>query len=148
MADLSQTRDAGSKIGCAWIDEFKTRVTSIDERQNHDAIAAYSDNHQQFVAKRVEKLRQQPARRKADIIECRSIVDDYEFDRDETKQKQYFVRIQQAILDKHQNHRIEDKRSGINVSFGVVRMANIAPCVSIAKYLMKIIGRIMSMPRL
>jgi CRISPR-associated endonuclease/helicase Cas3 len=134
---FSQTRDAGSKIGCAWIDEFKTRVTSIDERQNHDAIAAYSDNHQQFVAKRVEKLRQQPARRKADIIECQSIVDDYKFDRDETKQEQYFVRIQQAILDKHQHHRIEDKRSGINVSFGVVRMANIAPCVSIAKYLME-----------
>ena len=133
----SQTRDAGSKIGCAWIDEFKTSVTSIDERQDHDAVAVYRDYHQQFVAKRVEKLRQQPARRKADIIECQSIVDNFEYDSDENKQEQYFVRIQKAILDKHQHHHIEDKRSGINVSFGVVRLANIAPCVAAAKYLME-----------
>ena len=133
----SQTRDAGSKIGCAWIDEIKTSVTSIDERQNNDSIAAYRDYHQKFVAKRVEKLRQQPARRKADIIKCQSIVDDYEYDSDENKQGQYFFRIQQAIFNKHQYHRIEDERSGINVSFGVVRMANIAPCVAVAKYFME-----------
>jgi CRISPR-associated endonuclease/helicase Cas3 len=133
----SQTRDAGSKIGCAWIDEFKTSVTSIDERQDHDAVAVYRDYHQQFVAKRVEKLRQQPARRKADIIECQSIVDNFEYDSDENKQEQYFARIQKAILDKHQHHHIKDKRSGINVSFGVVRLANIARCVAAAKYLME-----------
>jgi len=133
----SQTRDACSKIGCAWIDEFKTSVASIDERQNQDTIAAYRDNHRQFVAKRVEKLRQQPARRKADIIECQTIADDYEYDSDENKQEQYFFRIQQAILDKHQHHRIEDKRSGINVSFGVARMANIAPCIALSKYLLE-----------
>ena len=133
----SQVRDAGSKIGCAWIDEFKTSVTSIDERKNHDSIIAYRDYHQQFVAKRVKKLKRQPARRKADIIECQSIIDNYEFDSDENKQKQYFFRIRQAILDNHQHHCIEDKRSGINVSFGVVRVANITPCVAIAKYFME-----------
>ncbi len=132
----SRTRDARSKIGCAWIDEFKTRVTSIDEQLNQDTIAAYRDHHHQFVAKRVEKLRQQAARRKADIIECRSFVDDDEYGSDENKQEQYFFRIQQAILNKHRHHCIEDKRSGVNVSFGVVRMANIVPCVAAAKYFM------------
>ena len=133
----SHTRSAVSRIGWAWIDEFKTSVTSIDERQNPDSIVAYRGYHQKFVEKRVEKLRQQPARRKADIIECQSIVDDYEYDSVENKQEQYFSRIQQAILDKHKHHRIEDKRSGINVSFGVVRMANIVPCVDLAKYFME-----------
>jgi len=132
-----QVRDAGSKIGCAWIDEFKTSVTSIDERKNHDSIIAYRDYHHQFVAKRVKKLKRQPARRKADIIHCQSVIDNYEFDSDENKQKQYFFRIQQAILNNHQHHCIEDKRSGINVSFGVVRVANITPCVAIAKYFME-----------
>lgn len=131
----SQTRDAGSKIGCAWIDEFKTRVTSLDKHQNQDAIELYRDNHQRFIAKRVEKLTRQPAKRKAGIIECQNIIDDYEFDSDETKQEQYFARIQQASLDKHHYHHTEDKRTGINVSFGVVRMANILPCVAVSKYL-------------
>jgi len=133
----SQVRDVGSKIGCAWIDEFKTSVTSIDERKKHDSIIVYRDYHQQFVAKRVKKLKRQPARRKADIIECQNVIDNYEFDSDENKQKQYFSKIQLAILDKHQNHCIKDERSGISVSFGVVRMANITPCVAIAKYFME-----------
>ena len=133
----SQTRDASSKLGCAWIDEFKTSVTSIDECKSNDAIEAYRYNHQQFVAKRVEKLSLQPAKRKADIIECQSIIDEYEFDSDETKQKQYFAKIQNAIIDKHQHNQTEDKRTGIKVSFGVVRMANIAPCVAAARYLME-----------
>lgn len=131
----SQTRDARSKIGCAWIDEFKTSVTSIEERQNQDTIAAYRDNHRQFIAKRVKKLARQSAKRKADIIECQSIVENFEFDSDETKQRQYFTKVQHAILDKHQHHHTEDKQTGINVSFGVVRMANIAPCVALSKYL-------------
>jgi len=133
----SQTRDAGSKIGCAWIDEFKTSVTSIDERQNQDIIAAYRDNHRQFIAKRVKKLVRQPAKRKANIIECQSIVDDYEFDSDETKQEQYFTKVQHAILYKHQHHHTEDRQTSINVSFGVVRVANIAPCVALSKYLVE-----------
>lgn len=132
-----QTRDAGSKIGCAWIDEFKTSVTTFDENENQAAIVAYRDSHQQFVTKRVEKLRRQPAKRKADIIECQSIVDEYEFDSNETKQEQYFFRIQQALLEKHRRHNIQDNRSGISVSFGVVRVANIAPCVAVAKYLIE-----------
>jgi len=132
----SRTRDTGSKIGCAWIDEFKTRVTSLDEPQSQNAIKIYRDNHQHFIEKRAEKLARQPPKRKANIIECQSIVDDYEFDSDETKQEKYFTKIQQAILDKHQHHHTENKQTGINVSFGVVRVANISPCVALAKHLM------------
>lgn len=128
-------RDAAANIGCAWADEFKTNLANIDDSIDHDAIASYRDNHQRFINKRVEKLAQQPAKRKADIIECQSILDNYEFDGEETKQSQYFLAIQTAALDLHRNHCTQDKHTGINVSFGVVRLANIAPCVSAAKYL-------------
>ncbi|WP_435550583.1 type I-F CRISPR-associated helicase Cas3f [Desulfobacterium sp. N47] len=130
-----QTRDASCKIGCAWIDEFKTSIKSINERQHHDSITSYRDNHQQFITKRVEKLSRQQAKRKADIIECQNIIDEYESD--ETKQEQYFSKIRQAILVKHKHYHSEDKRTGIKVSFGVVRMANIVPCISLSKYLIE-----------
>ena len=133
----SQTRNAYSKIGCAWIDEFRTSVTSFNENEKHPAIAAFRYNHQQFVAKRVKKLKRQPAKRRADIIDCESIVNEYEFDSDETKQERYFGRIQQALLEKHRLHNTKDERSDISVSFGVVRVANISPCVAVAKYLME-----------
>ncbi|MEW6587348.1 MAG: type I-F CRISPR-associated helicase Cas3, partial [Nitrospirota bacterium] len=72
-------------------------------------------------------------KRKADIIECQDLVDDS----DETKQERYFGRIQQAALVKHQHHHIQDTQTGIHVSFGVVRVANIAPCVAAANNLME-----------
>ncbi len=134
---FSKTRDVSSRIGCAWIDEFKTSVTSIDKHQDNDALEVYRQNHQQFAAKRIEKLAKQTARRKAEIILCQSIIDDCEFDSDETKQEQFFHKIQQAILEKHQNHHTQDTRSGLNVSFGLVRVANILPCVAASKYLME-----------
>ena len=132
----STCRDAANHICCAWIDEFRTTITNIDDPENHDAVVSYRNCHSRFVNKRVEKLVQQPAKRKADIIECQSIIDDYEFDSEETKQEQYFLRIQQAALDLHRRHNTQDKETVVNVSFGVVRMANIVPCVAAAKYLM------------
>ncbi len=132
----SRSRYASTKIGCAWTDEFKTHVATIDHHQSQSAIADYRDNHQIFIAKRVEKLTQQPVKRMANIIECQSIVDD-EFDSEETKQEKYFSKVQQAILDKHQHHCTQCEQTDIKVSFGVVRMANIAPCVAMAKYLME-----------
>ena len=132
----SGCRDVDNNIGCAWIDEFNTSLTSISDLEDHNAIVSYRDKHQRFVTKRVEKLAQQPAKRKATIIECQSIIDDYEFDGEETKQEHYFSKIRQAAVDLHRYHCTRDKQTGINVSFGVVRMANIPPCVAAAKYLM------------
>jgi CRISPR-associated endonuclease/helicase Cas3 len=132
---FSQSRDVRKNIGCAWIDEFKTQITSIEKCTSQDAIGVYRDNHQQFIKKRVENLTRQPAKRKAEIIGCQDIIDD-NFSGDETKQRQYFSKIQQAILDKHQYHYTVDKRSNLQVSFGVVRMANIVPCVALSNYLM------------
>lgn len=134
---FSQTRDVSKRIGCAWVDEFKTHITSLDNYSMQDAIENYRDNHQQFVKKRVEKLTKQPAKRKAEIIICQSILDDSEFESNETKQAQYFAKIREAILEKHRQHNTIDKKTGIQVSFGVVRMANIAPCVALSKYLME-----------
>ncbi len=133
---FSKARDASNKVGCAWIDEFKTTVTTINKQISLEAIEAYRDSHRQFIEKRMEKLIKQPAKRRADIIECRGIIDDFDSDSDETRQEKFFSVIQQAILEKHRHHHIEDQKTGIRVSFGVVRMANISPCVALSKHLM------------
>ncbi len=43
----------------------------------------------------------------------------------------------QAALTLHHNHHLYDTNSGKEISFGVVRFANIDPCVAFAKYICK-----------
>ena len=133
---FSQTRDANPLVGCAWIDEFNTCVETVAGTQPQQAIDAYREAHMQFVSKRVKKLREMPAKRKGLVIECQDIVDDSDFEDEATKQKRYFSKIQQAVLNRHADHNTEDLKTGCKVSFGVVRMANIPPCIALSRHLM------------
>jgi len=127
------SRDVNNSIGCAWIDEFKTEVTTINSQSSEKAIKNYQLHHTQFINKRVEKLKQQVAKRKAKIIPCLLNKQD---DSAESKQQQYFSYIQQAIIDKHTHQHTIDERTGKVVSFGVVRIANITPCIALTRYLL------------
>ena len=132
-----QSRDqAENIIGCAWIDEFKTQVSSIDSRQSENAISSYKTHHEKFILQRVTKLKQQYAKRKAHVIECQKSMEK-DVDNEESRQEHYFSQIQQAIIAKHQHHQTVDQKMQIAVSFGVVRVANIVPCVALTKYLLQ-----------
>jgi len=124
-----KTREAKNEIVCAWIDEFKTAVLAVNVFDSNKAIESYAEQHNDFIDKRVSKLSKQKVKRKVDVIECQ----------DELGKEEgiYFSKIKDAIVHKHNNHHTVDKQSNIKVSFGVVRMANIQPCVALAKYLMQ-----------
>ncbi len=131
---FSKSRDeVESKIGCAWIDEFQTQVCTLQSEHSEQAIEKYTTHHEEFVESRVKSLQKQTVKRKADIIPC-PIEDDNSV---ETKQALYFSRIRQATFDKHMQHNTVDKKTGINVSFGVVRVANIKPCIELTQYLLR-----------
>jgi CRISPR-associated endonuclease/helicase Cas3 len=134
-----------AEIGCTWIDEFRTNVASINVNKSEPALLEYQQQHSHFIDKRVEKLTQQVAKRKAEIIPCalfdnkgnsQQNAEQVEYT-NKTKQAQYFSTIQQAILTKHKQHHSTDKKTSINTSFGVVRVANISPCVELTKYLLQ-----------
>jgi len=137
-----KTRSASGIIGCAWIDEFSTEVSTNNTVETPKAVSQYRQEHSKFIEKRVAKLQQQPAKRKADIIDCQSIIENTQGQSPqkeevaEGKQKAYFDVIAQSVLSKHQDHHFNDERSQIKVSFGVIRVANITPCVELAKYLL------------
>jgi len=133
----SQSRDANNDITCIWIDEFKTDLHTINSTQGDAAIDNYQSHHAKFIEKRVAKLIKQPAKRKANIVECYDEMEELEFDEEETKQAHYFNTIQNAAIKLHQQHHTIDEKTGIAVSFGVVRVANISPCVALTKYLLQ-----------
>jgi CRISPR-associated endonuclease/helicase Cas3 len=129
----SQSRDnAENTIGCSWIDEFNTTVESINTTQSEKAITEYKENHDNFITKRVTNLKEQPVKRKAEIIKCA-----LKSESDETNKEQYFNHIKQVVLVKHQQHHTVDEQTSKQVSFGVVRVANIVPCVELTKYLLQ-----------
>lgn len=129
-----------AEIGYAWIDEFTTQVDSISVAQSESAIEQYQLKHSHFIDKRVNSLSKQVAKRKADIVPCPLLSIDESTPKneaEESKQSHYFSTVKQATLAKHQLHHSIDPKTAIKVSFGVIRVANITPCVELTKYLLQ-----------
>jgi len=132
---------ADTKIACAWVDEFQTQVQFVDQTNSFDRCQQYRHLHQQFVSGRLKKLFDQVIKRKAYIVQC---LDLYPHDKTNTSRKTekadttekiYFERMQQAALNLHEHHHSIDKVTGKQVSFGVIRVANIPPCIALTQYL-------------
>ncbi len=120
--------DNTNEVSCVWCDEFKAEVepvTKLDE---------YLSLHEKFAIKRVKKLKGLPAKRKGIIeeISCGNIEEAQE----ELKDK-YFSAVLKAAVGMHERQRAVDGRSSRKVSFGLIRMANITPCVELSRYLLK-----------
>ena len=125
------TRDAKNDVVCAWIDEFKTDAHDINVFNAADAVERYRNLHAGFVEKRVRHLKAQQPRKKATIVPCPDVGSN-----DETKEMRYFETVKNAIVEKHREHHTVDVKTGRKVSFGVVRTANIPPCVALTKFLL------------
>ncbi|MBL4911150.1 MAG: type I-F CRISPR-associated helicase Cas3 [Alteromonadaceae bacterium] len=139
---FSQSRDeAKAEIGCAWIDEFNSAVASIKVQESNSALDQYQLQHDNFINKRVTKLDKQLAKRKAEIIACPLLNEEAEGTpaalAEKSKQEYYFSIVKEAALIKHQQHHSIDSATKIKVSFGVVRVANISPCIELTQYLLQ-----------
>jgi len=132
---FSHSQKASFDVCSIWVDEFNSDVVKIGSDEK--GLNNYRIYHAEFINKRVSKLAEQPAKRKANIIACAFNLPNRNVDSN-TKQAQYFGYVWQAILDKHQLHNTVDEISGKQVSFGVVRVANIGPCVELTKFLLNI----------
>ncbi len=125
-------KQANQNIACAWIDEFNSEVELIDKNESLAACDSYKNFHQKFIAKRIANLEKQPARRKGFIVKVDELLSDKT-----DQQKKYFEKIRQTAVKLHQQHNIVDATTGKLVSFGVIRTANIPPCVELARYLLE-----------
>jgi CRISPR-associated endonuclease/helicase Cas3 len=138
-----KSRSASNTIGCAWIDEFSTVVATNNETETSKSVLHYRKDHSHFIEKRVNKLKQQPAKRKADVSDCQQIIDSHQGQSHqqqevlESKQTAYFNVIAQSALTKHQHHHFVDQVTQLKVSFGVIRVANISPCIELTKFLLE-----------
>jgi CRISPR-associated endonuclease/helicase Cas3 len=114
---------ATTPICCLWIDEF---------RQHHASCAdpsAFETEHQEFVMQRSLALGQQakvPRRRLALVA-----LEGLSTRRDEACATMAAA-ILQSVASLHRQHHSIDPQTGKRVSFGLVRMANVEPLISVA----------------
>ncbi|EHU2374131.1 type I-F CRISPR-associated helicase Cas3 [Acinetobacter baumannii] len=120
-----------------WVDEFKTKTQTINSGKSEDLVQQYKKAHDQFIELRADALSKQIVKHKAYIVDCSDLVAEKEVRRlDQSLQSQYFERIKQNAEQLHFNHHTIDTQTGKKVSFGVVRVANIPPCVALTQYLL------------
>jgi len=140
---FTKSQNIPAVIGGAWVDEFKTQICDHNESDLKGAIEGYRTAHNTFIEKRVAKLAMQPAKRKASILKTQQIIEKNQqlpvndAETQNTKEANYFDAIAKEAARLHGKHNTVDKKTGLNVSFGVVRVANISPCVNLTRYLLE-----------
>ncbi|MFZ6755475.1 type I-F CRISPR-associated helicase Cas3f [Undibacterium sp. Dicai25W] len=129
---FAKSREMPFKVGCAWVDEFSAQVESISMLATTQGEMSFDSYHQKFIDKRVKNLSRQIAKRKAQITPIKESGERAP----NSLQNAFFETVQEAVIQKHLEHHQIDPNTNTKVSFGVVRVANIPPCVALAEYLM------------
>jgi len=125
---FAASRQHNSQVAAGWTDEFKTELVTISQGEND--VSHYQAGHENFVAKRISKLKQEPVKRRAEILTLPEKNDT------DSADNLFFSTVQKGVLNKHQQHFTRDDKTGCQVSFGVVRCANIKPCIDLTEYLL------------
>ena len=128
-------KNTHKQIACVWINEFTTQTELLTKGEALSQCQHYQNLHRKFVNKIIKELLEQPVKRKAFIVRC----DDILTEKNDlvSIEKNYFEKIKHSVIQLHQQHHTVDKKSGKKVSFGLIRMANIPPCITLTKHLLK-----------
>lgn len=126
------------KAGVAWVDEFNTQCETL-EINDDSANKQYEAFHKEFIKTRIAELAKLPAKRKVKLVDCNDLWERRSSfqNKEELLHENYATRIQKSIIELHNEHHIVLKEQNKKVSFGVVRLANISPCIGIFTKLLK-----------
>ncbi|MGV6859871.1 MAG: type I-F CRISPR-associated helicase Cas3f [bacterium] len=133
---FAKTREVRKRVGCAWIDEFTTQVKDISGADDDQKIASFKEAHEHFVGKRIRSLKKQPPKRKAEIIAIAKDQDEEPVGEESLAiETLFYQQVLGAVVEQHRRHHTVDPLSQKNVSFGVVRVANVPPCIALTRFL-------------
>lgn len=124
---LSRQRKPG--VTAFWLDEFGNNLQSVPDDE------VFQQAHNAFISKRLKQLEQEKqVKRKAGILALsREAVTDTVEDR----QQFWFGRVLESAIELHRQHKQEDPETGKYLSVGVIRVANVDPCINLTRYLLQ-----------
>ena len=112
---------AAAATCCLWIDEFAQRQSLCADP------TAFEAEHQNFVRQRAIALAQQEPRRRLELVLLEGLSS-----RQDEACATLATAILQSVASLHAQHHSLDPQTGKRVSFGLVRMANVEPLISVA----------------
>ncbi|KRW59049.1 type I-F CRISPR-associated helicase Cas3f [Pseudomonas sp. TTU2014-080ASC] len=119
------------QIACLWIDEFTAQPHTLSDAAN------FSEAHQAFVSRRVQALAQSierdGAKRRAELLPLNISAK-----QQDAVRAAFASEVHKAIQLAHSRHHSICPHSGKQVSFGLVRMANIEPLFDVAQELLRL----------
>ena len=118
-------------VNCIWTDEFRTVAKGMGEMPDEVAVLQYHDFHYAFAKRRVQNIAKQLVKRRGIIAECADICSA------EHKEQAFFAKMAEQAFKLHMNNCQQDEKTGRKISIGLIRMANIKPCVQCTQYLFK-----------
>ncbi len=116
------------EIACLWVDEFVSQPNVCVD------LLAFRTAHENFVQQRVMALDQVAPRRRGVLIPLALAASTKEGE----SRRAFAVQVHAAVQRAHADHAQACPHSGKRVSFGVVRMANIAPLFDVALELFRL----------
>lgn len=120
-------------INCMWVDEFRSEIEKLSISE--DVLTQYRYLHHTFASRRAEKLSKSVNKHLAYLINCESIKSNNDLS-DREKRVAYYSLIKEEIEKLHRTHYLSDEETQKRVSFGVVRVANVKPCIELSRYLL------------
>lgn len=121
--EMRPDRRTGESLTCLWVDEYGTATADCRDGDSFNA------GHAAFVETRIARLRAEPARQVGSLVEDGDIVA-----HDELGVYDALARVfSSAVALAHARHRHTDPSTGRRVSVGLVRMANVAPLIGVAR---------------
>ena len=127
----ANSRNMECRIGCAFIDEYKTNVDTLSINEETSlSLMDYEEIHKAFVKNRCEKILK-------DIVLRKGVIAQLPDSKIEDIDKNYFESIKNNFLNLHVLNGEHNKSLDKTVSIGVIRFANIAPCAKLGRYLIE-----------
>ena len=114
------------EVCCVWVDEFSQQASQHTDADHFDAA------HLKFAEKRRTKLAAAAVRRSANLLEL-----NFETHNTAERRQQLAARMLSEAAKQHAAHASTDPHSGKRISFGLIRMANIAPLYDVARAMFK-----------
>lgn len=135
----AEAHSADRAIVCGWFDEYRSAVETCSQSSS-EQLEAYRGLHHRFVRKRIKNLQAAPPRRKAVLISVDSplAVDETAAESSDdgaTLFDGYLETIASSALALHDVNHTPLVTHERRVSFGVVRVANVDPCIEVARRL-------------
>lgn len=116
------SRQRKPSVAVFWLDEFNSALELIPAQD------VFQSAHQRFISKRLAKLATEPAKRKAELLPLQPVTG--------MEQSQYFDALLTHAIALHRRHNSQDEETGVHLSIGVIRLANINPCIQLMRHLL------------